>query len=160
MRVYGAKYDSNLTAKEIAVKVRGDIKAAVKAGELPKAKYSVRIGGGSLHSTIDVGISELPASFRLYNEKRLQWDRENPHKSHHDGGPEVQWIHSDEARALCEKVTKMLEAYNHDGSDTLSDYWDVKFYGHVDFGFEWSKAKREQEMKGAGCEQQHAGASV
>ena len=41
-RSYGAKYDRNLDVKEIAKRIRADLKAAVKDGKLPAAKFGVR----------------------------------------------------------------------------------------------------------------------
>ena len=40
---YGKKYNRDMTGTEIAVAIRGDIKATVGAGELPPARYSVRL---------------------------------------------------------------------------------------------------------------------
>ena len=67
-RSYGTKYqefhtDANgervyRSAAEIAKAIRADIKAAVKAGELPKARYSVKSDSYTGGSSVDVTIGE------------------------------------------------------------------------------------------------------
>ncbi len=148
-RSYGKKYDSNLGTREIAAKVREDIKAAVKAGELPKAKYSVRMQRFSGGSSIDVRISNVEEpGFVVLNLERLTFEKENPHKVWSPGyDPERphnrSWM-SHEAFELLKKVETILQAYNHDGSDIQSDYFDVKFYGHAEYDSAWTNRERER----------------
>ena len=54
----GVKFDSMRSTKDCAAGIRADIKAAVKAGTLPKGTYSVAMRGG--RNSIDVRISDLP----------------------------------------------------------------------------------------------------
>jgi hypothetical protein len=42
--------------------------------------------------------------------------------------------HTPEATALLKKVEALVAAYNFDGSDSMTDYFHVNFYAHVDFG--------------------------
>ena len=37
----------------------------------------------------------------------------------------------------------MLGAYNHDGSDSMTDHFDVKFYGNVDIGDDLERDERD-----------------
>lgn len=118
---YGAKFEAGLDTAQIAARVRVDIAAAVKAGELPKAKYSVRISRFSGGSSIDITVRALP--FQVLNRasyKLASYGLEQV-------GP---WM-SDEARAVDAKLEAMLAAYNFDGSDLSTDYFHVRFYGHV-----------------------------
>lgn len=40
----------------------------------------------------------------------------------------------------------MVSAYNYDGSDSMFDHFDVNFYAHVDFGWEWERDARVREL--------------
>lgn len=121
---YGNKYERGLSRKEVAKRIRLDIKAGVKAGELPKAKYSVRIeqyaGGGS----INIVVSDLP--FEVLSEARVVADHYNPNRF--SGIP---W-RSDAAAALERALEGIGAAYNRDASDSMVDYFDVDYYLHVD----------------------------
>lgn len=141
-RIYGAKYNRDLSTTEIAKLVRTDIKAAMKAGTLPKAKYSVRTeyysGGSSLYVTISK--VEEPRFF-LYNPARLEHEVRTPHATL---GPDAQMLYSSVATALLKNVEALVNAYNHNGSDIMVDYFDVKFYEHVTFG-DWGLRDKELE---------------
>lgn len=139
---HGARYDARLTTPQIAAKIRDEIKAAVKAGTLPKGLQcsvrSRRFAGGS---AIDVEIKALPAGWQVHNPERLRADQENPH------GPTPQIPRYSEAtRALIATLEAMLAAYNFDGSDTQTDYFHVNFYEHVEFDGEIEAAAREREL--------------
>ncbi len=140
-RSYGAKYDKNLGTKEIAAAFRQDVKTAKAKGELPKdLKLSVTMdrfaGGSSIHVDIKGGLG-CP----LFNPEWLEavaaagndWNRPNSER------------YNPEAAAIEKKLEGMLQAYNHDGSDSQSDYFDVKLYGHVRFHWEFEKECRETE---------------
>lgn len=124
-RAYGKRYNEAKSVKEVAALVRAEIKAAIKSGELPKLKASVRYKTFSGGCSIDVNLSEL--GIPIYNPARLLADRDDPHTF----VPGLNWM-SDEAGAVVKKVEAMLASYNHDGSDSMTDYFDVRFYGHVD----------------------------
>jgi DNA repair protein RadC len=128
-RSYGSKYDSKLDTAEIAKRVRSEIAEALKAGELPKGlKASVRTSRFAGGSAIDITVTACPFPVR------------NPERVEHDALPwaeqcrrRVPPLHNERARALVAKLESMLRAYNHDGSDIQSDYFDVKFYQNVRF---------------------------
>lgn len=121
---YGKKYSRGMDVKEIAALVRGEIKAAVKSGELPKAlKASVRIDRYSGGRSIDVKLT-CPG-LKVYSVPRLLADRDEPNV--YSG---LNWM-SDEASEVTKKVKAMLDAYNFDGSDTMTDYFHVNFYSEV-----------------------------
>lgn len=138
-RVYGSKYDTNLTTVEIAKRFREDVKAAIKAGDLPKGlKVSAPAkhfsGGSSIHAVITA------CPVRVLNPARVAVEYANPH-DHIGGNPPR---HTEEATALLAKLNEMLRAYNHDGSDIMTDYFDVNFYGDVTFHWELEHAEREK----------------
>jgi hypothetical protein len=124
-RTYGKSYDKAKTAKEIAALVRGQIKADVKAGRLPDAKYSVRYSAYSMGRSIDVSIEPTANVADWINVRWADEQARNPHR----------WTETSQYSALATGVIKTLEAmlgaHNHDGSDSQTDYYDVKFYGSV-----------------------------
>ncbi len=141
----GDKYNANLSTKEIAVLIRADIKAAVKAGTLPKGKYSVRISSGSMYSAIDIRISDL--AMQVFNEERLESDLLDPHSFVPEHMCPRYTAAAKSAKDTCEAI---MGAYNHNRSDSMVDHFDVKFYGHADFCGTWERAKRAEELRGWG----------
>lgn len=129
----GAKYDPQLSTKEIAARVRAEIKAEVAAGRLPAVKYGVRCHNGR---EIEIEIGALPFDpiepfyaaclvaevnvYRLPVGCRTQW--------------------TPEATAVHEAVEALLKAYAFDDSDIMTDYWNVNFYPRVHFDQGWMSA--------------------
>ncbi|MDQ6892222.1 MAG: hypothetical protein M3167_06030 [Acidobacteriota bacterium] len=137
-RSYGAKYDKSISTTEIAKRFRADVKAALAAGELPKGlKVSIRTSYFSGGSSIDVRIVSAP--FSIMNKKRIEHDVRTPNAPLSD---DERPLHSERAREVLATLEGMLQAYNHDGSEIQSDYFDVRFYGHVNFEHEQERAER------------------
>ena len=141
---YGTKYavTQGLCRTEIAKLVRADIKAAVASGEIPRGKYSVRTSNYSGGGSIDVRISHLEG-VTVTNKYRVVWDLENPHAGHFNCPEESRWLYSEEAREVLEKVDAILQAYNFDGSDLMTDYFNVRYYGHAEFDSSGFRAERD-----------------
>lgn len=122
-RWYGDNYDSNLSTKEIAKKVRVWLKTII-----PKdIKLSVRMQSFSMGSSIYVYIKE-GFIYNLYIEKI-------------DG--DLRYTKA--AMLLQDTIKGYMDSYNHDGSDSMTDYFDVKFYGHVSYDYDYygdEKAKK------------------
>lgn len=147
--VYGNKYEGtkNLSTTEIAKLFREDVKAAVKAGTIPKVKLSVKTSYYSGGSSIDIKIKEVPADFRIYSEDYLREELENPHALHYHNPH-----HTTEAKALVKFLEQTIGAYNYDGSDSMVDYFHVRFYDHVKFDYELEARDRNvttAKIKGA-----------
>jgi hypothetical protein len=147
---YGTKYEAtkDLNRTAIAKLVREDIKAAVKAGTLPRAKYSVRkrdyAGGGS----IDISFSHVEGDFVLFNEERVRFDIATKDREF-----TYMPIYSEQAKALTDALDAILNAYNFDGSESQVDYFHVRFYGHAKVEWQWeaevrkaTRARIEAEM--------------
>lgn len=121
--VRGEKFDHGLPITEIASRVRSSIKAAVKAGNVPAFKYSVRVskysGGQSLRISIEIppGTEYRSAEWLDRNAKAGTWHVAKPYRE------DVQ-----KAYDFCESE---FRAYNFDGSDIQSDYFHVNYYGGV-----------------------------
>ncbi len=146
--VYGNKYAATkgLSRVEVAKLVRADIKAAIKSGELPTAKYSVTCesysGGGSLNVCVS---DVVKPGFVLMNAGRIQWDHENPNGGHYNCPSEHLSLHSEEASKLLKCIESIVGAYNYDGSDIQTDYFNVRFYSSVKFAWKWEATVRDAE---------------
>lgn len=139
MGTKGSKYESGLRTVEIARRIRADIKAAVAEGTLPKARYSVRTGGGSVHSSIDVTIGGLP--FALF--VRDGWTV--------DAAGNAQWgdrpwwaARSPAAKAVEEQVEAIVNAYRRDDSDLMTDCFNCNFYEHINFSRDDEQRERAE----------------
>jgi len=165
-RNYGYKYETGgkLDTAAIAKLIRADVKTAVSEGLLPaRWSYSVKIDRFAGGSSIDVSVKncadawvECPG-YKLGSQQELPsggWTATacgNPwckaggiHKD--KPGAELHNVLSEEARAAKMTLERIHGAYNHDGSDLMTDYWDVNYYGHVHFQ-DASSAKWEAENK-------------
>lgn len=113
-RSYGSRYEEtkDLTNKQIAARMRRDIRAAVKAGTIPNEKYSVRMDGRS----IDIRINSWTAP--VWDDTD-DWEPDSFLRRKH--APKL-------ARTLA-WLDDLHRSYNYDGSDIMVDYFDVRFYG-------------------------------
>lgn len=109
-RSYGAKYEADLTLVEIAKRMREDIKAAKKAGRLPAdVKAAVRCSNGT-----GIGIF---------------WEARGVLTIEHDDDRHVYLAPNKRYQEIDKVLAEIHAAYNHDGSDVQTDYFDVKYYG-------------------------------
>lgn len=125
-REYGSKYDRDLDVAEIAKRIRKDLRAAVKAGELPAAKVSVTIDRYSMGQSIRAEIKDVPGEW--YSPEFLAWREES---DHNDIMPRDVERWSNDVRKVGAWLERELWSYNHDGSDVMTDYFDVNFYASV-----------------------------
>lgn len=133
---YGSKYDETLDVAEIAKRVRADLKAFIKAGTIPKGKYSVTIERFSGGCSLRVRLSQLISPHLMLNPERVKFEQDNPHAV---SGSLPQFTPA--GKALLEKVEAVVNAYNFDGSDTNFDYWNMNFYSSVAFESEFLRAQ-------------------
>ena len=146
-RSYGSKYEEfhrnpdgsrrYRKASEISAAIRADIKEAVAKGELPKATYSVTCKNFSGGCSVDVTVQDLPGAWVPQNDPEAvevyRWL------------PGDQKILSKRAAEVRDKVKEIWSAYNYDGSDAMTDSFDVNYYGGVDIEDEWSAEWRARE---------------
>lgn len=133
-KVYGPKYEATkgLTVVEVAKLLRAEIKSAVKSGKLPKGKYSVR----SDHNHIGIEIGGL-ALARIFSDERLAFDDHGIFGHRERYAPEM--------AAAMKFLEGLHDAYNYDGSDISSDYFNVRYYGGVILDHKWSEPVLEAE---------------
>lgn len=134
--IVGDKYETtkSLDVAEIAKLVRKDIKSCKKIGVIPKgAKVSVRISRFSGGTSIDMTIREVPG-MQVHNPAWLDWgiNPETKHKAY----PTLVELprYTPEAKDLKETLTSIVNRYNYDKSDSMTDYYNVRFYEHITFG--------------------------
>lgn len=138
----GSKYEATqgLSRKEIAARIREDIKAAKKAGLISaEIKISVRCDAHS----IDVRVTAVPEGFRQWNPEYVAWRQANPH------GWDCPIMACDQLSAEWSKLRAVLKeihgAYNRDNSDSMSDYFDVRYYGDIEIHWELARELRQRE---------------
>lgn len=139
----GSNYDTTerLDIADIAKLVRADIKAAKKEGKLPKKgfKVSVRIDRFAGGCSLDVTVKAAP--FQVLNPEYLDW--EETEEAKHNAWPPVGLERlTPTADAALKLLKGILGSYNRDNSDIQTDYWDVRFYGHVDYDYDLTRAER------------------
>lgn len=143
-KTYGSKHDEtrNLDISEIAKLIRKDLKAAQAAGHLPAdATFSVTIDRFSGGQSLDVTILGMPDTW-TYVSPGLEPNYAEYIPAH--GGQ------TDEATAAVRKIEGVVFAYNYDGSDTQSDYFDVRFYSNVKIRDErWQRFADEEKARRA-----------
>jgi hypothetical protein len=107
---------------QIAARIREDVKAAVKAGELPRAKYSVTTDKYSMGSSITVVASGLP--FPVLNPDAFvviddaNWTvLDSRYKTRF----------TDRALEVEKKLEAIVDAYHWDRSDPMSDIYNERF---------------------------------
>lgn len=152
-RAYGYQYEKQqgMTNTEIAKLIREDIKTAIREGLLPAHwKYSVRSRSFAGGCSIDVRIKNCADAWQAC-------DGTKPGSKHYypdgtwvaTGCPDVwckaralpeyahaartHYVLTPEAMAANMTLERIHGAYNHDGSDIMTDYFDVNYYGTVDF---------------------------
>lgn len=99
---------------DVAKDVRQDIKAEVQTGTLPNLAYSVTCEKYSMGQSMTVEVRGVP--------ERIQ--------------------NAPEAIGILGRLEEIVNAYNWDGSDVQTDYFDVMFYAHVHFESDWAKTHR------------------
>lgn len=133
-RIYGEKYDPKLTVKEIAKLVKREIK-----DKYPGIKVSATTRN---YNVINIKVWLPEDNFRAFVTKDLP-DRGlycfSSVLSHaeRDGLSVSEFLRTyaipnKEAHAIVSDIYTMLNAYNYDGSDAMTDYFDRNFLDFVD----------------------------
>lgn len=130
-KAYGKNYDANMDIKDIAKEVRKMLKA-----EMPEFKFAVRIDRYAGGQSLNIGIKEVPAGFRFV--------RDNPNEFERDYRPMV-W--SEELRDAQEKARAIGLRFNYDGSDIMTDYFDVNYYCHASVEYDTPAFYQQREQE-------------
>ncbi|WP_267396185.1 MULTISPECIES: hypothetical protein [unclassified Sphingomonas] len=139
----GSKYEAtrNLPLTEVAKRMRADIKAAQVAGTLAVGlKVSVRVAH---HTAIDVRVTAAPNGFAFHNPAALHHEHETRNGP---WSPFHRERYSPEWKAAKDALEAIHRSYNRDNSDSMTDYFDVRFYGDVGIWWELERPTREREL--------------
>lgn len=126
----GSKYDRNMSCKEIAAKLRTELKQDFKDW-----KFSVH----SDYNHVDVRITQIPAYVPLYNPKWVEEER----ACKWDSGTGTA-RYSAQVREVMDHINAWLYEYNYDKSDIQSDYFEVKFYSTVDICYKFEQTRMHE----------------
>ena len=132
-KVIGSHYTAtkDLDIKEVAARIRADIKTAVKTGMLPQGiKASVRISRYSMGQSIDVSIVAFP-SLVLRKEYCLATNFGADLWSDEAVAEREKGRFTKQAEDALEVVSKIHGAYNYNNCDSMSDYVSIKYNGGV-----------------------------
>jgi hypothetical protein len=147
-RSYGYRYNEvDGGTVDIAKVIRRDVKQAVAEGLLPaRWSYSVRSPHGT---SIDVEVRDCPDAWRDCDGGqgcRNVWctARNDPAYAH---AAEKHVVLTEEAEAARMTLERIHNAYNHDGSELQTDYFDVRYYGYVSFEDASSADFRKREAE-------------
>ena len=144
----GNKYNNDLSTKDIAKAFRADVAKAKKDGILPKElKLSVRTSLYSGGSSINVTIKEV--GFNPLNTARVHAQAQDRNLYTFPIGHPAESRFTKQGGEIKETLTSMLAAYNFDESDSMTDYFFVNFYGHVEFNWK-SESEWKKEIMEAG----------
>lgn len=160
-RHYGYRYNElgdHPSAAEIAKAIRADVKTAKAEGLLPTHwTYSVTSDHGSTYQSVDIEVRDCPDAWQVCDGSvpgspthacPNVWcaGRNDPKYAH---AAETHEVLTEEARVAKLTLERIHNAYNHDGSELQVDYFDVRYYGHVEFeskdSAEW-RAKHKAEL--------------
>ena len=133
-RAYGNKYAENKNASTVAIAklIRNDIKNSINNGCLPAGKYSVRSKYFSGGSSIDIQVGNLEHG--VYTDEYVNCVKNNL--------PVRDWprsCYTPLAQNVLNTLKEIANQYNYDGSEIIVDYFDVNFYFHANFDWQWVK---------------------
>lgn len=137
-REYGKNYEERLNVKTIAKRVRQDLK------KIKDVKFSVRIERFSMGQAIRIELKSIGSP--LFSEgftKKLAETKDVRKTFEALADREFESRYSKRVNWVLDRAKKILESYNYDGSDVMTDYSDVNFYGtaKVDYVFEQNVLK-------------------
>jgi len=146
-RRYGYLYKEagDASNTEVAKMIRRDVKLACEEGLLPtRWTYSVRSDGLS----VDLDVRDCADAWQ-------ECDGMNCHNVWCSARNDPQYAHAatphkvltEEAKAARMTLDRIHGAYNHDGSEIMVDYFDVRYYGHVSFESDESADFRKREAE-------------
>ena len=120
----GENYDSNLSLKEIAQKIRDYAKTDEILGQ---CKWSVRTSYASMCQSLSIKLMEAPYeafidTYRDYN----QWNQYHD-EAEKNGLTEL-------ANEAMKRMRDYVESFNYDDSDPYTDYFNTNFYSDYGVG--------------------------
>ena len=125
----GRNYDSHMSTKDIAIRIREYVKSAY-----PDCKFSVTTHYASMCSEISVALTAAP-----YEALKTE------NSDHGKGYRQVNYYYIEEdtaltdyAKAVLVDVNDVINSYRYNDSDSMIDYFDTNFYYSLNVG-KWDK---------------------
>lgn len=115
-RTYGQEYKENLDIAEIAKIVRKQLKA-----HFANTTWSVTIKRYSGGQSMNIDLVDAPGVQLV--DINPQYNPDN-----YPGHNLKKWKYSDTYNKMMEQAKGFAQSYNYDGSDIMTDYFDVNFY--------------------------------
>lgn len=133
-RSFGYRYaelGDHPATTDIAKAIRADIKQAKEEGLLPaRWTYSCRADHGT---SIDVEVKDCPDAWQPCDGSCHDvWCKARRLPEYAHAAAEHETL-TEEAKVAKMTLERIHGAYNHDGSEVQVDYFDVRYYGHVEF---------------------------
>jgi hypothetical protein len=129
-----SKFDPSLNIKEIAKRLRKEIKNMQKLGIYTGMKVSVRIERYSGGQSLNVTITKWDG--QLHNPNWIAADQDDRHEYHR---------HTPKVLKALEVLKQLANQWNYDNSDSMVDYFDVNYYTHVKVDWELDRDDRIAE---------------
>lgn len=120
----GENYDGNLSIKDITAKIREYCKK-----QFPDCKFSVTKDGCSFTDSIYISLMEAPEEVLINGENHIQVNQ------YHIKSYECI---TDYGKNVLSSVYNFANSFNYDDSDSMIDYFDRRFYLHLNIG-KWDK---------------------
>ena len=129
----GSRYNSKLSAKEIAQLLRDEFKK-----ELPGVKVSVRSGWSAKNTKIEIAIMSAPEQVLTdceQNQKGYLQMADSWMEGYMKPGCEEKTERlTDYGKEVVGKIDKAARSYNYGDIDGMIDYFDCNFFQHIDVG--------------------------
>src|SRR3990167_432011 len=144
----GAKYQLDLTLKDIAVRLRQEFKQA-----FPDYRFSVTKESYSMGQALTVALMQAPAPvFEVVESSSQEYRQERSVDKGYAQLNHYQLIRprwdaervcngvklTETAWQVLKQVVEMVEAYNYDDSDSQQDYFHSNFHFHLHIG-KWNQ---------------------
>lgn len=117
----GSNYKKGMSNKEIAATVKKEL-----SRRFPGTKWSATTGG---YNSIDLYLKSSPYHNEKHYQSRQEWAEKSP-----------------EIAAIIEYADKLLNSYNYNDSDSMTDYFDVNFYDSVGVYYDYKQTEPTAEQ--------------
>jgi len=121
-RVYGKNYCRNNSVADIRKIVRQHLRK-----EYPNYKFSVRKDS---YNSFNIRLVGTSGGVALWDKDRIIEGKKDKRFTIHED------FFSEDLRKMLKDIRQFIASHNHDGSDIMTDYFDVKFYSHVTVCYE------------------------
>jgi hypothetical protein len=95
--------------------------------------------------SLDVTIKHT--DFQVVNPDRVRFRVENPEWDH--AKTNAPTLYTTDGEALLKRVKEIVQAYNFDDSDSMSDYYHVNFWQKIEFDYDLDGLIERQEIETA-----------